>query len=486
MLLARRILFYLFVLIYLVVCPLLILYSFGYIFNPAKNKISQTGLLRVATAPSQAEIFLGRRRYRYKTPATINGLISGNYTLSIRLKGYRPWEHAVSIEEGKATVFENVLLIPSVLKQRKISEDIFTGLTPLSGTGYLVLRSGPKLGEFFSLALDKEDLERLVFLGSPEADFPVISSYIENNSGHLVLYCGSLWDRKYFLKIFGRGESGIIDITKLVAGRPNMITWSHENEKNLFTLYDNHVDRIDIDSMAVFPRYLENIRGFGVTGERIYILNEDNFLVRMNYDKTESHVVARDSILNRGLLAQSNFYRIDELQENILVLWGDKGQLVVTSAPYVLANKDVRGMAYHAQGKRLVFWSRKYIWIADFTSREYEDSAGYKKPFNLLTADEKGIDIQQCFWANDGSHLVCRDKDVVYLIELESDGKHHKEQLVEIKGNTDIFYSEDNGRLYYLDKKNGNPWALEIIPRKNSVFTTFVQENQELNNSDGF
>jgi hypothetical protein len=482
MLLARKVLFYFFFLIYLVFCPRIILYSFGYIFNPAKNKISQTGLLRVATAPSQAEIFLGHRRYKYRTPATINGLIPGNYTLTVRLRGYRPWEHTVSVEEGKAAVFENILLIPSVLKQRKISEDIFTGLTPLSGTGYLLLRSGPNLGEFFSLDLDKEDLERLVFLGSPEADFPVISSYIESNSGQLVLYCGSLWDRRYFLKIFGDGEDGVIDITKLVAGRPNMIIWSHENEKNLFTLYENHVDRIDIDSVAVFPRYLENIKGFGVAGEKLYILDEDNFVIGMNYDKKDLSPVIRDSILNRKLLRQSNFYRINEFQKDVFVFWGDRGQLVAAYAPFVLADKDVRGMEYNEQARRLAFWSRKNIWIADFGTEEPSITAGSGKSVRLSTVDEKGKDIQQCFWANEGGHLVCRDRDIVFLIELEPDGKHHKEQLIEVRGNTDIFYSDINGRLYYLDNKSGYLLTAEIIPKKDFIFKAFMQENREQNN----
>jgi len=486
MLLARKIIFYCFVLTYLIFCPLLILYSFGYIFNPAKNKISQTGLLRVSTTPSEAEIFLERRRYKYKSPATLSGLIPGNYTLTIRLRGYRPWRHAVSIEEGRATVFENVVLIPSVLKQKTVSEGSFTELIPFPGSGYLLLRSGPKLGDLFIFNLQKENLERLVFLGSPEADLPVISSYAQKDSSLLVLYCGSLWERRYFFKNVGAEEGDLFDITKLVAGRPNILAWSQRNKKDLFSVYENYVDRIDIDSMAVFPRYLENIRGFGVAGERLYVLNEDNFLVRMNYDKTESRVITRDSILNRELLTQSNFYQIEELQEDMLVLWGDKGQLVATTAPYALANKDIRGMAYQAKGMLLVFWSRRYVWIADFSSRESEDSAGYKKLINLITVYEKGIDIQQCFWANDASHLVCRDKDTVFLIELESDGNYHKEQLVEVRGNTDIFYSDDNGRLYYLDKKSGNLIVADIIPKKNFAFPGFLQEKQEQNNQDGF
>ena len=237
-------------------------------------------------------------------------------------------------------------------------------------------------------------------------------------------------------------------------------------------IYQDYANRIDIDSMAVFPRYLENIRGFGI-------------VERIDYDKTDSRMFRPKGFSNRDLLARSNFYQIRRFLDDALLFWGDKGQLVVTSVPFALASKDVRGMAYNEQKKVLLFWSRKYIRMTDYDNTDSEEEQGYGNPVNLNTLYEHGTDIEQCFWG-DANHFICRDADTVFLIELEQDGRHHKEELFQVKDNSDVFYSGDNGRLYYLDKKSGNLMSSEIIPKKNFIFTTFMQEDQKEDNQNGF
>lgn len=64
--LIRRIIFYLFVLIYLILAALIILYSFGYIFQPVKKEISQAALsILPVTLPGPIYI-LGRAALNIK------------------------------------------------------------------------------------------------------------------------------------------------------------------------------------------------------------------------------------------------------------------------------------------------------------------------------------------------------------------------------------------------------------------------------------
>ncbi|MDD5538585.1 MAG: hypothetical protein PHF12_06445, partial [Candidatus Omnitrophica bacterium] len=73
--------------------------------------------------------------------------------------------------------------------------------------------------------------------------------------------------------------------------------------------------------------------------------------------------------------------------------------------------------------------------------------------------------IQQCLWIYEGSHILFRDANKVFLAELMPQGPPHIEFLVQVKNNTDIFYSEDTGTIYYLDAKIEGLQALNILPK---------------------
>ena len=86
----RKILFYLFVAFYLVLCPLIILYALGYIFTPqVEEGFAKTGLMHFETLPTGASISIANKPYDEKTPATIRNLLAGVYYVKISRTGYR-------------------------------------------------------------------------------------------------------------------------------------------------------------------------------------------------------------------------------------------------------------------------------------------------------------------------------------------------------------------------------------------------------------
>lgn len=112
--LIRNTVFLVFFILYLILCPFLIFYSLGYIFNPLEKALTQTGLISISTLPQGAEIYLGNSRYIKRTPAVIDELLPGRFSIILKLKleGYKPWTHRVRVEPGRAVAFENILLIP--------------------------------------------------------------------------------------------------------------------------------------------------------------------------------------------------------------------------------------------------------------------------------------------------------------------------------------------------------------------------------------
>lgn len=476
MLLARRIVFYIFLGLYLILCPVLILYSLGYIFSPSGKDLSQTGLVYLSTTPPGADIFLENSRYKQKTPASIDGLMPQEYRISLKLKGYRSWTHTVKIENGKAAAFENILLLPNILKDRQISAESYTDLIPMLGTDRILLKTGLKLANCFIYDYRRQELEQIAEPDSELADLPVLSIFSERDSESTVMRAGSLWDIRYLLHNSKDQGNELTEITDLISGEPLNISWSPQREKVLFALYRDHIDRIDTDAHTALMKYFEGVKGFGIYKNWLYLLESDNSVSKCMYDKTNKITLFNDIHLARRLFGRAKFHQINVLDNNLIVFLGDRGQLVTTLAPYIIAERDVQGMEYDAPARKLVFWTKKSIWIADFNIKDIDFDKLFKVRVLLNKVYANGTDIKQCFWAYDGTHILFKDDDEVYLLELSPDNKCALESLVKVKSKSGVFYAEKNGCLYYLDAGSGALRAITIVPKEGMALPSFLQE----------
>ncbi len=114
--LLRKIIFYLFCAIYLIVCPLLVLRMLGYVISPSTHRLVKTGLVYISTNPPGANVFVNGRPAHEKTPTAIRDLVPGQHFLRIEKDGYLDWAQNTTITPNKATVIENILLTPRPLK----------------------------------------------------------------------------------------------------------------------------------------------------------------------------------------------------------------------------------------------------------------------------------------------------------------------------------------------------------------------------------
>ena len=485
MLCARKILFYLFLLIYCILCPILILYSFGFYLNPSNNEISQTGLIHIASVPAGADIFLGKSRYKYKTPATITNLLPGQYQITLKLKGCRLWSHQVSIEEGRASAFDNIVLLPRKFNPKIIVTQFdYQDLIALSETGSFILKTGSRLKDFFIFAWKKDKLRPLLEDYAAYADFPVSGIYKETRGSQIIIFGGPLWIKKFYLFDLEDKEPRIRDITKLFDGKPEQLIWDGAYQNNSFALYRGYINRLDFKEMSLYPKFIENIKGFGISAKWLYILGKDRRISKISTDQVRRRVIIRDGNFAKAFFGKSRFYKIELLGEDVLAFLGDSGDLIITLPPYDIADGGVSGISLHKTSKRLLFWSKNIIGAADFSGNNTEESV-FPDEIPVQRIYEQGRNIEQCFWAYGGTHIIFRDGDEVFLLELEPDGKHHLEHILEIKNSTDIVYSEERGSLYYLDPK-GRITKLQIFPAEEIGFTSFAKGDKLKENRNEF
>ena len=122
MLVLRKIVFYIFAVFYLALCPLIVARMLGFVINPITYRLVKTGLVYLSTNPPEATVYVDGRLFHQKTPTIIRDLAPGNHFIRLELSDYKDWEKDVSIVAKKATVLANVLLIPEVWPIQQISK----------------------------------------------------------------------------------------------------------------------------------------------------------------------------------------------------------------------------------------------------------------------------------------------------------------------------------------------------------------------------
>ena len=119
----RACLFYLSVAIFLGGLPFILSFALGYKFNPHTFKFTKTGIISLKTQPDGANIYLDGKLMNYKTPATINELLPGTYSLTLQLKEHYPWAAQVYVEPRKVARLEKIILFPIRSHIKKLNQE---------------------------------------------------------------------------------------------------------------------------------------------------------------------------------------------------------------------------------------------------------------------------------------------------------------------------------------------------------------------------
>lgn len=461
MLVIRRVTFYLFLIAYIVICPLTILHAFGYTVEPGSRQgLIKTGLMYLATDPPGASIYLGKRRYTKTTPATLPGLLPGEYPVRLSLKGYRSWEQVVPIEAEKATALDRVLLIPSQLEPKIIADEAFEELIAIPGNRAFLLAKGLHLSDMTVFDGKSQKSWPLIAADSALASAKAASWFTVPESPRLLVRAET-WDGEEWLWFEPqRSEAPVERLTNLFFERPSTVDWEAHNDRYLFAFQKGYINRFDTASAAASPKWQEHVRGLGLHGRLVYVMKDDGTLFKMDRDGRSEEPMMRLPVSQEMFFEQREFFRIYAAGSE-MVLLGDRGELLASRAPYTLADKGVLGVDWDSHRRRMLFWQKDKVDVIDFSRQE--EAA---QPSVQIRPVYKGRNIQQALWIDEGSYILLRDDDRLLLAGVDTYGAAHIETLMDVKKNSAVAYLEDSGVVYYLDAASGYLTALRLLPRR--------------------
>lgn len=123
----RRILSLIFILLFLLIAPAIVLYAAGFKLSKNGFFIQKTGIFIIDSNPRGAKIFINGQVQKdfigsffnknsfITTPAKIKGLLPGEYDLTLELNGYSSWQKKLTISPGASTFAEDIYLFKNDL-----------------------------------------------------------------------------------------------------------------------------------------------------------------------------------------------------------------------------------------------------------------------------------------------------------------------------------------------------------------------------------
>lgn len=469
----RKILFIIFVILYLIVCPSLILYSLGIMIEPGKKKMVKTGIIYIASIPSGASITLNGELLKSETPTLIDNLIPGIYKLKLNAEHYQSWEATVFVSPEKATPLDNVLLLPNPIATTELSDQHIDQLIPIDDNPFVIVTTGPNTKDVFVHIWDESFTQNILperpdktprlkplFPASMEQiEGKVIKIYSIAASPYLIFEIDQDGQTKFLWTDPLLGTSKTEDITNLFPVTPQSIEWSANDPRHLLSFQNNAINRIDIATKAIYPKIINQAVNFTSYGQTIFFISEDKTLLKasINTSETTTRLVSANPLFNDLVLRHSPFSKMTAVSENSILLLGKDGELISNLKPFLLADHDIQGFRWNKKPQKIVLWSKTKIGFIDFAKNA-------QNSFPAITwLQDKGKDITNAFWVNEGSHIIFADNDQLFIADTDCCETKAIRKITDIKKQSGIYYSERAGRTFYINKDTDRLSSTDIV-----------------------
>lgn len=440
----RRVTYIVFISIFLIASPLVILYTMGYRYNFSKGRVQKTGILKITSDPKAATIKLNGQLYETsQTPAKIEYLLPGDYEISLTKNGYYDWQKKLAVYENGTTFAEKIMLwkksnsqslSTSTISDWLISPD--QNIVALSDNNNNVSLLDINSGIFGELSGGKfETIGAIKNQGATTINYDSIKLEAFSPSGRYVLISvDKSQQNNYFIL------DTITKTFKQLGGKNYQdIRWDDAND-DLYALNDSGLWQFDLTTLA--PRAVlkrNGIDDFSINNKNLYTISRQvlsHETLGSNAPKDLKKVTCLDCQIKQ---IKNNKALIVDRSKNILTIIDLAAQIKTVDLAY-------RGLSW-LNGNSLIIYNDFEIYIFETSKAEPE----------LIT--RLSTPIKAAIWHPQGRHLIFSTDNQIKLIELDNRelrniitiASANGSDLVSDRAGQNIFYSVDKLGVFKLN-----------------------------------
>ncbi|PIY97302.1 MAG: hypothetical protein COY66_00185 [Candidatus Kerfeldbacteria bacterium CG_4_10_14_0_8_um_filter_42_10] len=443
----RRIYAYSVIAIFVIIAPILILYTKGYRYDFKKNQIVKTGVLNIDSNPRDASIVLNGKLVKKKTQAVVKNLPPQEYQIAIEKDGYYAWEKELPVFPNQATLTNRITLFkkntPALLSEENVSQ--FKVSPDYSLIAYLAKNEKERLVLVVKRLSDSHEIARL-----PLAKAAGYSISFSENQNYLFLH-NKQDDKNEYQIVFLKSnqlplplsEISNLDFSKIKAPIENNIIYGLSNGKLYEMDLSRNSSRLLID---------DSIQDFTVTSKNLYYIHHANEKCLAK----KANLNGKFEIQELLTVACKENYFLDNGPNNFLTFLDNNHHLFLIEIQGELSlnlkqlDQNVMGFNWSADQKKLLLYNEFEIWVLDTETEEQE---------LLIRSSEK---IENAVWNYDSEWIVLYQSGTIKAIELDGRDKRNIIDLVSCpNSNFAIDFkqariilngiSDDPARLYQLE-----------------------------------
>jgi len=437
----RPFLFWLFVLLFFSITSGVLFYTFGYRFNFERGIFVYTGSISIKSTPETVNIYVDNELIPQKKLGLLNksihigGLAPGEHFIKVTLPGYSTWSKKTTIQSGLSTEFWNVLLVKENNTPEAISGTVGAEKVFQAQEKWL-LAVAKKSGTTFSVdVLDTNaKTDTPIFLLS---DVSLPGDGEENiewspDGKKLLIPLDQNEIRSYsVVDIATKEVLSLNELTKTKEiGSIKNPRWDPANRNFLLYLKNNVLYRIDTGSIDATPLFVkENIRDYNFSGENIYYLSNDNgiiYRVPGNSPDTKPTQITTFSI---NLIPDSSYSlilyddaRLTLREQKTGKLWVYNKVTDANAILRVIAEKDIKGVQFSDDGKKLLFFTDNKISV--YFVRDWE-AQPLRTNDTVVQIARFSNTIKNIVWAEDYEHVFFSLGNTAKMVELDNRGERN-------------------------------------------------------------
>lgn len=455
----RRLIFYLFLIIFIVCAFAIILFVEGYSFDWQKKSLIITGAYYLKSDPDDADIYIDNE-YGGKTNKFIRRLLPGEHNIKISKPNYSDWQKTLKIKPKVITEAYNIILI---------KKNPPLNLATDNNIKYLSFSSDKR--KIIYLTEQPQLTLRLIDINN-NTDVQIYPGALVKNVGYttslpsLNNLSGIIWSHNqeriilsfqnnhyYILNL--KNPVGIIDINNLIKTLSNYKIYNLENPSfhpqnfnKVYFYYQNNLDSLEINdlnpnkSLISFP-FISDVLTYTIYDNKILYINIKGEFYKTNLEASSFKKIfdiplfkpgQSIAIINEDMLAiNKNFY-----------LFNPQTQIFEKIA------ENIEEVIFSADNKK-VFWRNKneigIIWL------ETEPKQPPRNRYETEVIMKTIKNISQAIWySKTNQHIIFIVENEIKITELDGRDRRNTTDVFTIK-NPKIFFNEENGKIHILSEE---------------------------------
>lgn len=460
----RRVIFYVCVLIFLIITPVVILYSLGYYYNLKNQTLEKTGgIFLKSSNASGYQVFINGSLTKETSfiisGALLTNLDQGEYAVEIKKEGFVPWTKKIEVKKELVTEIRNILLLPDLTKtpgktELEATTSLFALLSISPDENKVVIRD-QKNGEIY--LIPNTDFEKNLL----KPFFPkhnILQTFWDKNSKRILLReLGNSWHLIELTDITSQNIFKLPEkITSLSASaeehqpsRTASYAFDDSDFNKLFALNENGaLLSINYKSgpTTSIKMLLEKINALGFGEDKILALFENGFFAQAGLDGKNIKVLGR-----KGFFLGTEPAKMNESKNGDIYLTDSSGGLFFIKKDEIEIEPidgAVLGAEFDADAKKLLYWKENELHVLFLKDESYQP---YRKNGAHIIIPAPNEKIKKAvFYGSDHEHIIVLTEKGIFISDIDERGGFFVKKIID--GHVQNFiYSVENQKLLWSD-----------------------------------